>query len=687
MRALDLTDNMTLLCGASGLLLADRRARRDGNVERFNAPGESLPAARDLPVVAALDALRIGGGADTATVASVAWEDPNEIYAGKVLEGVARFTDGATEHWRIRIEPIIMRFHWTRQPDRAGARAVFRIVTPGRDDALQFWHTGGGATLANAAVPGAAEAAAEALDAAEECEVLYYSTSARNCLRVELPSGGALALRRGVPAPFADGGQAAAWECAWTAHAAAVVQLSVTCGIANAARHFDGRQRMQPANATYDFDHFHARASLGALSLNLVRLGRGHLAARAEALGPAGDADRIAGLREAAWSAEFLYLLDPVVAAALARDTLQRVIEDSGPVAGLWPEHRIPDEGAALLLLLAGRYHRVSGDAAFLAHHVEALRRCALHVLGSRSAGRAVPSVHPPWEAPDAPRAQEPAYTAVACAGLERLAGLETALGYDDHAEWWRAAARAARAAACAPVEDGGLWDAGRGVFIRGRACPGAGGEPDGHERDFLLYQNVIPFWLGLVEDSGLIRRAYDWIDDRYTYASGRGERTLPPGAARMFVTLLDVCVRHRHGAANAVPLLCFLMGRAMDGGLPFPRAPFGSYARGGPLSVAGDFAHTRTGSLMDGAPYFGLTLGLHYGLEYDHRGWHIGTPNPLPGYPITRVSHLRHRHARYAVTWQPRGRPGRILLDGKPHHGPLLDLTEGDHEVVAPMR
>lgn len=684
MRVLDLTDNMLLLCTRQGLLLVDRRGRRDANVERFALiPAEDAPG-RDLSVIATFDGRRVDADGGISEVAEVRWEDPHDIYGGKVLEGVARFENGDEEHWRLRAEPLLMRFHWTRQPDRVEGRSNFRVATPCRGDALQFWHTGSGATLANEGAPGTAESRENQLEVEDECELLYYSTVARNCLRMELPATGDVMLSRDRP----DGGglPGPAWHCDWTADAAAVVQLSVSCGLVHAARHFDGRQRMLPANATLDFDHFYARVYLGALPLNLIRAGRGYLAARPMAFCPSRLARPMAGLGEIAWAGEFIHLVDPVVAGALLRDTIQRTIEDTGPVAGLWPEHRLDDHEAALLLLAAGRYHSISGDTAFLAHHVEALRRCALHVLGLRLSGSALPATTPAWEPPGEARVQEPAYTALVHAGLLRLTHLEGALGFEDYADWWGRAARTLREVAASHHEEGGLWDSEHGIFVRSRELSIPGGDPI-VDRTFALCQNVIPFWLGLIDDSDIIRRAYDWIDDRYTYANGRGERSLPPGAPRGFLTLLDVYVRHRHGVPGGGPLLGFLLGRAMDGGLPFPVAPFGSYARGGPMEDGHGFAHSATGSLLDSSPYFGIVLGLHYGLEYDHRGWRLGTPNPLPGYPLTRVTHLRHQHARYAVTWQHTGRPGRILLDGKPFHAPELGLTEGDHEVVMHIR
>jgi len=87
--------------------------------------------------------------------------------------------------------------------------------------------------------------------------------------------------------------------------------------------------------------------------------------------------------------------------------------------------------------------------------------------------------------------------------------------------------------------------------------------------------------------------------------------------------------------------------------------------------------------NFADAAPYIGIVIALHYGLNYTSQGWVMSTPKPLINYPLTRITGLRHRHATYSVTWQGRGRIKRVVVDGRTHRTPVLAEMEGEHEVT----
>jgi hypothetical protein len=689
MRVLDLTDNMLLICSADALYLVDRQRGLAGEADAFlNAwiPPELIGGP--VAVTAVFQAARRSSTGDIIATDRIVWEESHEIYAGKVLEGVAYYVDGVSEYWRLRVDPNLMRFQWNRQPERATEQPLLRAFVPRRRDVLQFWRTGDGEQLINEAVPHA-EGFAPALTLRDESELLFYASAARNVLRLEMPTGIALRIEAGTAPDFVSPEGALAWTVYWEAAPTAVLQTTITCGLTNAVRHFDGAQRIFPANAGLDFDSFYARVYLGCLPLNLHRGARGLLCANAMAFQPVGAGNLRASLREVTWACECAALLDPVIVAALARDTLipwQQAMLDAGREDAA---HPLAGEDAALLLLLAGRHHVLTGDLDFAGEMLYALRQCALYLLAHRPPRSFMPAITTSWGYTGAPMI-EPYFTALCHTGLARLAVLEETLGYPQVAEWWTRAAHAMRVAACQSFEDGGLRDPERGTFIRGQLPDGAPGAKSQPQTDFLLYQNVVAFRLGLLDDPEHVQQAYDWIDDRYTYASGRGGVALPPGIDRTFIVLLDVGVRHQYAVPGAERLLAFALSHALDAGLPFTDTPFGAYGGSGPTELPGDpprVAQTCAGSLLDNSPYFDLVLRQHYGLDYDHQGWHIGTPKPLPGYPLTRVTHLRHRHALYAVTWQGRGQVRRILVDGTPFQGSVLTLSEGDHEVVVQLR
>lgn len=683
MRVLDLTDNMLLLCGAQGLFLVDRRHSPAVAEDAFfiAEPPEDL-GLETAAVTAVFRAARRTADGVLQHIDHVDWEESHEIYAGKVLEGVAHFDDGPSEYWRLRVDPNLMRFQWNRQPERATDQPVLQAFVPRRRDVLQFWRTGDGEQLVNEAIP-LAQGHAEALILRDESELLFYAEAARNALRLEMPTGIALKIANDHAPNDVQPAGALAWALEWEAAPTAVLQITVTCGLTNAVRHFDGCQRMFPANAALDFDTFYSRVYLGCLPLNLYRGKRGLLCANALAFHPAGASREPASLHDITWACECAALLDPVIIAALARDALLAAMP------GLLEGGNSTDVDVALFLLLAGKHYQLTGDLEFATELLPSMRRCAQRILALREPGCYLPALDRTGGS-NSRRTIEPEYTALCHMGLVRLGIVETALGHADVAEWWARAALVMRTTACLSYEEGGLRDPEYNTFIRGVELADAPGGLSRPVREFLLRQNVVAFHLGLYEGPEQLQQAYDWIDDRYTYASGRGGVTVPPGLDRTFIALLDVGVRHHHDIPGAGPLLSFVLAHALDGGLPFTDTPFGVFSGGGPTEAPGApprFAHTCAGSLLDNSPYFDLVLRQHYGLHYSHEGWHIGTPKPLPGYPLTRVTHLRHRHALYAITWQGRGKVRRILVGGTPFHGDVLAHAEGDHEVVVQLQ
>jgi hypothetical protein len=245
---------------------------------------------------------------------------------------------------------------------------------------------------------------------------------------------------------------------------------------------------------------------------------------------------------------------------------------------------------------------------------------------------------------------------------------------------------------------EGGLWHSERGTFINytdyNRSTHMSprmqtwGRQPNDRgiaRTEFALYETVIPIWLGLLDDPQRIRGAFAWIDRHYTYASGRGGVTFPPYIGQNFVALMDVCVRQRYGIPGADRLLQLILDHALDGGIPLTEREFGGYASSGaefPDRPFKFYPFTHSGRIWDNAPYFALVLNLHYGLDYDARGWTLSTPRPLGDYPLTEVKNLRHRQARYDIRWSGRGAIRHVRLDGHELTEPRLDLTDGEHTV-----
>ncbi len=573
------------------------------------------------------------------------------IYGKKLLEGNAYYADGTAEGWRIQVDPLNMRWNWTRQPDQPHDRLVIRLVTPAPEDRFTLWQTGRGATyLSGENAP---------FVAPDESEVLCVGPTLKNSFRIEVPSGGELTLTQHNSAanrlsgePGWETARVPAIEAQWVIPPVAVLRIDASWGLAPAALDFQGRQPFRPVQATLDFDTFFSRMALAALPLYLSGGDRDHyipLATLAAGAPPA-------PLHDIAMACEFLPLADPRAAGVLMRDTIDRFLEEeTGP------------RDSALLLLLAGRYAAITGDPDFLGARLAQFRALADGLLAMRAKDNVLPLI----DTEDGP-AKEPCFTALCYAALKRLAAMEHGLAAPEQSKKWLTAAEAIRLAALTPYTEGGLLHPARGVFVR-HTFPGDSPEPTRNARartEFQLSQFVVPCVLGLMDDAAQIQRAYDWIDDQYTYATGRGGASAPPGAERGLYALLDVYVRQSRGVTATDRVLQYVLDHALDFGVPMLGRPY--TARRAPSA-----------NFADAAPYLGIVLGQHYGLSYTRDGWHLHTPKPLANYPLTRVTGVRHKHATYSLTWQGRGRIKRIVVDGRTHRTPLLQDAEGDHEVT----
>lgn len=657
-QALDLSEGIILACLERGFGLMDPRPYYE--VQDLDSLPHVTVVSGNAPVRNAfLAVFRAGRLRDDGTYEEIVRLDlayGHAIYGRKLLEGTAHYADGSGEGWRIQVDPLNMRWHWTRQPDQPHGQLVARMITPGADPLGTWWQTGRGVTAQGCAT----------LEGDDESELLGIGMTTKNCFRLEAQASGALRVRA-VPAaagvlagePGWEDADVPASETVWTLPPVALLRLSASWGLVHAALDFQGRRPFVAADATRDFDTFYARMTLAAMPLYLAGGGVDHyvpLASLAPTAAPA-------NLYDVALACEFLPLADPRAAGELMRDAidsnLARVLSDAAEGRGL--------HDAAALLLLAGRYAGISGDPDFLGERLFRLRHVAERLLAARPVGGYLPQC----DTPEGPGFCS-AFIAMCYAGLKRLAELEHSLAAAEQAKGWFVAADAMRSAALSPYGDGGLLHPARGVFVH-CAVP----DPEDpvatplHVRgEFRLSQLVLPCALGLMDDTTSVQRAYDWVDDHYGYATGRGGATTPPGAERGLYALLDVYVRQNHGIAGADRVLQLVLDHACDFGIPMLGQPYAARR-----ASAGNFA--------DAAPYLGLVIALHYGLNYTRQGWVMSTPKPLQNYPLTRVTGLHHRHASYSVTWQGRGRIKRVVVDGRTHRSNLLSEVEGEHEVT----
>lgn len=573
------------------------------------------------------------------------------IYGKKLIEGTAYYPDGSAEGWRIQVDPLNMRWNWTRQPDQPHEQLVFRLITPAPAERFTLWQTGRGNTFSSGQQA--------PFLASDECEVLCVGPTMKNSFRIEVPTGGELSIAQRDDAsacldaePGWETARVPAIEATWAFPPVALLRIDASWGLAAAATDFQGRQPFQPVQATLDFDSFYSRMALASLPLYLAGGNHTHYVplAALEAGAPP------APLHDIVMACEFLPLADPRAAGILMRDTIDRCMATAAA-----------PRDAALLLLLAGRYAAITGDPDFLGARLSAFRGFAETLLALRAPDNALPLI----DTEDGP-AKEPYFTALCYAALKRLAELEHALAAPDQAKKWLTAAEAIRTAALTPYTEGGLLHPARGVFVR-HAFPNDGPEPIRNARartEFRLSQFVVPCALGLMDDTAQIQRAYEWIDDQYTYATGRGGASAPPGAERGLYALLDVYVRQARGVPATDRVLQYVLDHALDFGVPMLGRPY--TAQRAPRA-----------NFADAAPYLGIVLGQHYGLSYTREGWLLHTPKPLANYPLTRVTNVRHKHAAYSLTWQGRGRIKRIVVDGRTHRTPLLQEADGDHEVT----
>lgn len=700
MPSLDLSDNTLLETTERGLVLVDPRdVRRSKDADFIYRRQELDHTTRILAALYVLRAGRVREDGTTVPIVRMALESPDATYGRRVLEGVAWYEDGLSEDWTVQADPRSMRLHWTRHPKNTSDTLLYRFLLPGRTDRLQAFHSGAGIQLHNRAVPGQ-EAVDGELRSDAETELIYYSLKPKNSLRIELPQGQTLrvasqrdtkAALSGEPGwmavPHPEDASDFLWEVQWEARPASVNRISLCLGTVPVSRSYFGPGLLRPTDANLDFGPFYAQACLGTALC--VRPHPPYLDLRTAAFRGPGE-DGPPRLREHVLGAEFQYLATPGVTRQLLQGILAKYLpempepEQDGHVAAQY------EEDLPLLLIAATRLATLEGPSSIVHDRLPLLRRVGERILALRRPGEALPVVSERYGTPKPVAVKEPYFTALSCAGLTRLTQLEKLNEEPARAASWESPAYAMRLAAMSPWIDGGLWNEKTDAFIdcmdfsRGEASDdGESILPEGEARkEFAYYQVMTALWLGLLETPEQARKAFSWLDYTFTYATGRGGPSFPPSMDRTFFVLLDAYLRHLYGVRGAEPLLQRILDRGLDGGLPFTRQPFGTFGRTGSLHGEAATAATFTGSWFDNAPYFGLVLRLHYGLDYSHRGWALNDPKPLPGYPLTRVTGLRHGGATYAVSWQGSGTIRRVLLNGAPAATTILESTEGDHEV-----
>jgi hypothetical protein len=706
--SLDLTENIHVVVQGARVGIQDARdlaAANDAHV-LFRRKGQEDEAEMLVALLWEIQPGRRAPDGAFDPIVETSLHFRTAAYGHKSLEGSARYSDGSQEEWRIIADTLTMRVEWIRQPHAYDIPLVFRMWTARQCCNLEMWHTGRGRQLINDIVQGARGTEVAELDGPDEAELLYYSIHPRNCLRAGLPTGGNVHIRRSehrrqpepdesmqsrddqgtVPEPL--------WEVEWEGYPAAITYLYLSCGVRAAASHFEGRHRLYTCDASADFGSFYHQAVLSALPLNIVA-GGGQLQLRPHVLMAENQPERPLEIREAAWACEFLYLVEPQFAIRLIRETLERYLPPGLQEDPCWPAG-MPDNAVAELLMMAGRYFALTEDAQFAQEYLETWRACGRHLLSLRRPHEALPVSQNSWSPQGALVGKDPYLSAVCYGAFIRLGFIEAGLKNRIQAYHWQSEAENLRVGALAPFQYGGLWNAEHSVFISGvdyRETAQAreiGGNPQAGVPNtaFCLYQNVLPFWLGLAEGPAIVQ-GYQWIDGRWNYASGRAGLSYPPHIYGNFVALLDVCVRQRHGIANADRLLQLILDHAFDGGLPFPEAPYGRYDFSHPNALGvphPNWKHLPAGSFLANAVFLGLVLNVHYGLEYSKRGWFLGNPAPMATYPISRVTWLRHERATYAVTWQGRGKIRRVRLNGKTLRSHWLENPDGQHEVVVEL-
>lgn len=657
---LDLTENLILLLHPGGIAIADQRPPH----ECCEAPHWVWLLPDDAPPLAVylvIDAHLQDGEDQWHAPELVTPETPHEAYGNRVMQAKVRYANGLFEDWTLRVDPLHVGFDWIRQPHSLGGKTAFTARTPTASNALQFWHTleGGqcpplwdGRPKPDAPTP---------LWHGDASCALLYSALPRASMRLDVLTPGPLNIQ------VVQDDDNHAWQLHWIVTHGQLMRMSGNMGLRAASRNFHTAHRDGVANASIDFDTYYEQVLLGGIGLLLQDDGPVRAATLSNDATP-GEAP----LDEIALACESLGICAPTQAAALLHKTLSHYLTQGMNAAssGLHlPQASLP----ALLLLMAGRHLRLTGELDFARQHQEPLREHAEHLLSLRRPGEALPVFQ------HAPRnlhaIKHPAGTALVYAGLSRWAAIEDRLGNTAESQRYAEAALAMQWAAIAPMETGGLWHLGRGTFVSYLPVEfpghrhGAPPPQDLRGAEFDFGQQALAFWMGLCPDEDLVRRSMEWVDYSYTYASGRGGPSYPPGYTRTFHALLDVANRMTFGCGDVGPLLQRALDNGARSGLPFSRN-----VRGRALPA---------GTLLDNSPYFEIILRRHYGLDYDAGGWRLTNPRPVGNYPLTRVTNLRHKSANYAITWQGRGTIQRVTLNGAPHPSRVLDKTTGDHEVL----
>jgi len=683
MLTLDLSDNTVIAClGGSVVLLDPRPVFECSDNAYFHRAETMASGATDLKAcLACFRAGRIGADGALEQPMRVGLAHAAPVYGKKVVEGPVYYADGSQEDWRIQIDPHTLRFTWVRQPEDLKHTMAFRLVLPRDTKTFTLWQTGSGQTVA-----AAPDADGTLLDAPLTSEIFCMAATPKNSFRLEVPIAGPLTVQTaagakplGDEAVWALNGKDACgvplWVLDWQVATPSVLKLEGGWGITAAARDYVGRIPFRCTDASLDFGAFYPKLLTASLPLYLDAGDGGTPRLRATLEQPGSRAP----LRDIALAAEFWHLGDPRAAGIILRnvlsENLDRVVDKVS--------RGTADEEAALLLLMAGRYHHISDDIDFIGARLTRWRELADHLLSLRPDKEPLPIARIHWPGPTLRVAKDPYFTALAFAALRRMAALEHYVGAPQRSESLLSATESMRIAACAPFDEGGLLHPGSGTFIncldyedptvitpvtRNGATTTNGDDPSPRS-EFLLHQNVLPFYFGLITDRAQVERAYDWIDDQYTYASGRGGATTPPGAARGLWALLDVYVRLYHGISGVDRVLQLVLDHSLDYGIPMLSEPYAARRASG-------------ANFADVSPYLGIVLGIHYGLEYTREGWRLSAPRPIANYPLTRVTNLRHRRATYSIIWQGRGRVKRVVLDGRTHRSDLLADSEGEHEV-----
>ncbi|MBI1320441.1 MAG: hypothetical protein GC168_16060 [Candidatus Hydrogenedens sp.] len=586
-------------------------------------------------------------GGEVSEVVEVEPVKPHAAYGGDVIEATASFSDGTREQWLVRWDARSLAFEWVRQPLGPPRPCRFEFALPMQP---------GGGEFVTCSQGHAASDGFDSLQLPKEQALLFHTADIRGGLFLHLGMGGALDLYAGpppeqsqapMPLPHAAASQAErCWRGTWVPPVSRMVRLTVTPGTpaaVRAAAELPGLSGF--SDASLDFGAFYSHAAAYAL-FDLTQV-------------PALPLD--AGtLRNIVLAAEFCYLLAPEP----VRNRLLAAVEACTA--------REPQESAydtALILVALGRLHAIGGADESIEARLDWMRAAGRFLLSLRLEGEALPVTR----SPELPHllTKEPAFCALARLGLARLAnvlrhfGDHAALEFDD-------AAAAMRWAAIAPVESEGLWTPSSKHFVHALVYAGLEDAAPGRPRVLSAYrheQNMMALWLGLYPEEYWAHAVLEQIDYRYTHALGRGDCEIPPEGGRSFPALLEAYVRHKLRRPHAHRLLQRVLGTTR-GLAPFPR----EWARRG----------TERDPLAP-APYFGLVLQAHYGLDYSRDGWHVGTPHPLENYPLTRVTGLRHRFATINITWQGRGRVQRILVNGAtiPHVDAPIGPEKGEHEVT----